>query len=221
MPSAVRGAAEVVAVGQVEDGQPVAVQERHEHHGVLAGGAQPVCGDDPGVAYAGEEPCREGAEFAGDVDVGAVEAEGVAGVADVHLRGEPHPVARFEDAVGDPHQAAYDRIGGVRDAVDDVADHRMAAGAGEPVGAGAQGRQTAGEGDALLGGGVHGETGVAREGVVGRWFQGNVAGVPADRHGGRPGTDHGGGGHGRRGNQAHLTSVRSGAGRGHLAQTGG
>lgn len=123
--------------------------------------------------------------------------------------------------MGDPYQTADDRVGGVRDAVDDIADHRMAAGAGEPVGAGPQGRQAAGEGDALLGGGVHGEPGVAREGLVRRRFQGNVTRVPADRHGGRPGTYHGDGGDGRRSTQAHLTSVRSGAGRGHRAESAG
>ena len=74
---AVRGAggAEVAAVGEVEHGEAVAVQEVHDVHGVLAGGAQAVHGDDPGVADAGHEPGGQRAQFAGDVDVGVVQAE--------------------------------------------------------------------------------------------------------------------------------------------------
>ena len=62
----------------------------------------------------GHEPGGQRAEFAGDVDVGVVEAERADRVADVHLRGEPDLVAGLQGAVGDPLQAAYDGVGGVR-----------------------------------------------------------------------------------------------------------
>ncbi len=197
----VRGA-DVVAVGEVEDGQPLIAEERHDHHGVFPGGAQAVHGDHPGLPVARHEPGGQRPQFSGDVDVGAVEAERVARVADVHLGGQAHPRARLEGAVGDPLQTADDRVRRVRHVVQEGADDGVAARAGEAVGAGPQRGEAAGEGDPPGAGGVHREPGVARQRPVGRGFEDHVAGVPAGRHRGRAGTDHRGGGC-CRGTQTH------------------
>ncbi len=141
------GGADVAAVGQGEERELHAGEQGHEVQGVLAGAGQAVHGDDPGAADAGDEPGRQGAEFAGDLDVGVVEAEGRAGVADVEVRGEPRLVAGPQGAVGDGFQAAYDGVGGVRGGGQDRADDRVGAVAGESVAAGPQGGQVPGEGD--------------------------------------------------------------------------
>ena len=125
---AVRGAgcARVAAVGEVEDRELLAVQERHDVHGVFPGGAQAVHGDHPGVAGAGHEPggqrrrVRRGSSTSSWSRPSALPR-----VADVELRGEPDPVARLQGAVGDALQAAYDGVGGVRDGVEDGADDRV------------------------------------------------------------------------------------------------
>ena len=159
------------------------------------------------LADAGHEPGGQGAEFAGDVDVGVVEAEGGARVADVHVRGEPHLVAGVQGAVRDPFQAAYDGVGGVRGGVEDGADDRVGAVAGEAVGAGAQGGQVAGERDLAGGRGVHGEPGFGGQRPARGRLERGVAGEPAGGDGGRAGCQGYGDGSGRCFDGAHPSSV--------------
>lgn len=164
-------------------------------------------GDHPGVADAGHEPGGQGAEFARDVDVGVVEAEGGARVADVDVRGEPHLVAGLQGAVGDAVQAAYDRVGGVGRGLHDRPDDRVGAVAGEAVPARAQRGQGTGERDPARRRGVHGEPGLGGQRPAGRRLQRGVAGEPARRDGGRARGDGYGDGCGRRFDSAHAFSL--------------
>lgn len=126
---------------------------------MLAGGGQAVHGDDPGRAGAGHEPGRERAEFARDPDLGVVEVEGAARVADVEVRREPGTVPGLQRAVRDAFEAAYDGVGAVLGGVEDRADDGVGAVARQPVAAGAERGQVPGEGDPAGRGAVHGEPG--------------------------------------------------------------
>ncbi|MDH6610973.1 hypothetical protein M2164_006608 [Streptomyces sp. SAI-208] len=201
------GGAGVAAVGDGEDGEAVAVQELQDVEGVFAGRAEAVDRDDPGLPHAGDEPCGQGAEFARDVDVGVVEAEGRLRVADVRVRGEPHLVAGGQGAVGDPLQAADDGVGGVRFRGEDGPDDGVGGVSGEAVGAGAQGGEVAGQGDAAGGGGVDGEPGFAGQRAARVWLQSGVAGDPPGDDSGCAGGQGCGDGGGRRFDSAHVFSV--------------
>ncbi len=157
------GGAEVAAVAEVEDGQPVAVQEGHDHHRVLAAGAEAVDGDHPGVPGGGHEPRRERAELAGDVHVGVVEAEGGARVPEVHLGGEGDPGAGVESAVGDGEEPAHDGVRAVVGVREHGPDDGVHPGRDQAVRAGAQGGEGAGQRDPAVTGGVDAEPGAAGE----------------------------------------------------------
>ena len=87
------GRARVAAVGEAQHREGRLCRNEQEDQGCRRVAPSPCTvmtqvSRSPGTNQAGS-----GAEFAGHLDVGAVEAEGVAGAAGVHLRGQPHLVA--------------------------------------------------------------------------------------------------------------------------------
>lgn len=209
MTETVRGArcSGVAPVGDVEHRQLLSVQEAEQVQGVFPGGADAVCGDDPGVPGAGHEPGGQGAELAGDLDLAVFEAEGRGGVTAVQLGREADLGPGAQGAAVDALQPAHDGVGGLVGLVDHRADDGVDVVTDQPVGTGAQRGEGTGQGDLPGRRRVHGDSAVGGERTSERRLEGGVACVPAGRDRCRTGAEDGGDDCCRRCCRAHCFSL--------------